>query len=61
MSEILVKHGLKMTIHRVLGYSRPTINEALSGRSATEVSKRIRRYALLHGGVEVNHDPLNLS
>ena len=48
-----MKHGLKMTIHRVLGYSRPTINEALSGRSATDVSKKIRRYALGHGGVEV--------
>lgn len=48
-----MKHGLKMSIHRVLGYSRPTINEALSGRSSTDVAKKIRKYALLHGGVEV--------
>ena len=48
-----MKHGLKMTIHRVLGYSRPTINEALSGRSDTVYARKIRQYALGHGGVEV--------
>ena len=53
MSKILVEHGLRMKIHRVLGYSRPTINEALSGRSSTDVAKKIRLYALSNGGVEV--------
>lgn len=53
MNEILVKHGLKMQIHRVLGCSRPTINEALSGRSDTDYARKIRWYALRHGGVEI--------
>lgn len=53
MTEILVKHGLKMQIHTVLGYSRPTINEALAGRSDTLIARKIRLYALRNGGVEV--------
>ena len=53
MSKILVEHGLKMKIHMVLGYSRPTINEALAGRSETAIAKKIRLYALRNGGVEV--------
>lgn len=53
MNEILVKHGLKMKIHMMLGYSRPTINEALAGRSETDIARKIRLYALRNGGVEV--------
>ncbi|MBO5553787.1 MAG: hypothetical protein J5937_06285 [Paludibacteraceae bacterium] len=53
MSEILVKHGIKMKIHMDLGYSRPTINAALSGESETYAARKIRMYALRHGGVEV--------
>ena len=53
MSEILVKHGLKMEMYRVLGYSRPTINKALRGWLDTDYARKIRHYALAHGGVEV--------
>lgn len=53
MSEILVKHGLKMEMYRVLGYSRPTINKALRGCLDTDYARKIRLYALLHGGVEI--------
>ncbi|MBQ4395486.1 MAG: hypothetical protein II825_09375 [Paludibacteraceae bacterium] len=53
MSEILVKHGVKMKIHMDLGYSRPTINEALAGRSETTIARKIRLYALRNGGIEV--------
>ena len=53
MNKILVEHGLRMKIHMVLGYSRPTINEALAGRSETAIAKKIRLYALRNGGVEV--------
>ncbi|MGN0235803.1 MAG: hypothetical protein ACI4BD_05790 [Paludibacteraceae bacterium] len=53
MSEILVKHGLKMEMYRVLGYSRPTINKALRGCLDTDYARKIRHYALAHGGVEV--------
>ena len=49
--KILVEHGLKMEMHRVLGYSRPTINSALRGASMTEGCVKIRMYALHHGGV----------
>ena len=53
MNKILVEHGLRMKIHMVLGYSRPTINEALAGRSETAIARKIRLYALRNGGVEV--------
>lgn len=56
MTEILVKHGLKMHIHKVLGYSRPTINDALAGRSDTLIARKIRLYALRNGGVEVERN-----
>lgn len=42
-----------MSIHRVLGYSRPTINKALRGCLDTDYARKIRHYALAHGGVEV--------
>ena len=53
MNKILVEHGLRMKIHMVGGYSRPTINEALAGRSETAIARKIRLYALRNGGVEV--------
>lgn len=44
---------MKTEIHRVLGYSRPAINRALTGSVDTDISREIRDYALSHGGVEV--------
>ena len=44
---------MKTEMHRVLGYSRPAINRALTGAVDTEISREIRDYALSHGGVEV--------
>ncbi|MBR1786094.1 MAG: hypothetical protein IJ756_02895 [Paludibacteraceae bacterium] len=51
--KILVPSGLKMLMHRELGYSRPTINRALDGADDTHVAREIRSYALEHGGAEV--------
>lgn len=53
VNKILVPAGLKITMHRVLGYSRPTINRALDGADDTSVAREIRNYALEHGGAEV--------
>ena len=35
--KILVPSGLKMLMHRELGYSRPTINRALDGAEVVPV------------------------
>ena len=53
VNKILVPAGLKMSMHRLLGYSRPTINRALDGADDTHVAREIRNYALEHGGAEV--------
>lgn len=54
MTKILVEYGIKMKMHKVLRYSRPTINAALKGESDTNIARRIRKYAMLHGGVEIS-------
>lgn len=53
MREILVPHGVKSEIKDALGYSYPTIREALRGNMNTHASKRIRQAALNKGGIEV--------
>lgn len=45
--------GLKREIQSVYGYSYPTIRRALCGSDDTDAAKRIRWYALRHGGVEM--------
>ncbi len=51
--KILVPHGAKEEAQRVLGYSQPTIRRALNGADDTKVARQIRRWALAHGGAEV--------
>lgn len=55
--QILVPSGLKMEIHRTFGYGRTTINRALNGANDTPIARKIRAYALSHGGVEVRKTP----
>lgn len=55
--QILVPSGLKMEMHKSFGYGRPTINRALNGADDTDTQRRIRAYALAHGGVEVRKTP----
>lgn len=50
--KIIMEYGLQRKIQEVYGYSRPTIRRALRGYDETESAKRIRWYALEHGGVE---------
>lgn len=52
MSQILVSSGVKVKIKNLLGFSYPTIREALNGRSNTDNAKKIRTLALELGGVE---------
>ena len=52
LQTILVPSGMKMKIHRTLGYGRTTINRALNGTTDTSIARRIRAYALANGGVE---------
>lgn len=52
-TKIITEHGLKHEIKKVYGYSYPTIRRALRGSDDTEAAKRIRWYALRHGGVEM--------
>ena len=53
MTEIYAPYGLRKKTNQVLGYSRPTINEALKGNSSTNIALRIRRYVLMNGGIEL--------
>ena len=52
-NKILVPHGAKEEAQRVLGYSQPTIRRALNGAADTKIARRIRCWALAHGGAEV--------
>ena len=47
------EHGLRKKITLFLGASQPTIRLALDGDDSTEQKRRIRYYALRHGGVEL--------
>lgn len=51
-TKIIAPHGVKKQIQRVFGYSQPTIRRAFNGYDDTYAAKRIRYYALLHGGAE---------
>ena len=51
-TKIIAPHGVKKQIQRVFGYSQPTIRRAFNGYDDTYAAKRIRHYALLHGGAE---------
>lgn len=51
-TKIITEYGLKNEIQRVYGYSYPTIRRALRGNDDTDAARKIRWYALRHGGVE---------
>lgn len=53
--KILTEHGLRQKIMMNVGACQPTIRKALDGDDSTEQKKRIRRYALLNGGVLKNN------
>ncbi len=51
--EIKVSHGMRREIMAIFGASYPTVRAALRFKSDTYFAKRMRGYALNHGGVIV--------
>lgn len=49
---VLTKHGEKQKIAVLMGVSRITVKDALSGKTNSELSKRIRKIAIDRGGKE---------
>ena len=49
---VLTKHGEKQKIAMLMGVSRITVKDALSGKTNSELSKRIRKIAIDRGGKE---------
>lgn len=52
MAKILTERGERMLLGKLFGVSQPTIRRALNGMTQTELARKIRRVALLRGGVE---------
>ncbi|RNC63589.1 hypothetical protein D7D25_15665 [Proteiniphilum sp. X52] len=55
MGEILMKHGERRDIAKMLNVSEVTVRNALKDRTQSELSERIRRLAIQRGGIEVNN------
>lgn len=55
-TKILVPHGMRGIISLTMGLSAPTVRRALAGYDDTDTMRRIRCFALHHGGVEVKDD-----
>lgn len=55
MNRILTRFGEINRIAAIMGVSRPTVRSALSGKTSSDLAKRIRKAALERGGVEVNN------
>ena len=55
MGEILMKHGERREIAKILDVSEVTVRNALKGRTQSELSERIRKLAIQRGGIEVNN------
>ncbi len=50
---IKVDYSVRKKIMRTLDVSYPTIRRALNGTTNTELAKKIRKVALVNGGVEL--------
>ena len=60
MNEILLPHGpIRGKIAKTFGVSAVTVRSALKGRTKSELAARIRKMAILHGGVEQNTNHIN--
>lgn len=51
--KIIVDYGLRVRIMELFDTSYPTVRAALNGSDSTEFRRRIRRYALMNGGIRV--------
>lgn len=56
MGEILMKHGERREIAKILNVSEVTVRNALKGRTQSELSERIRRLAVQRGGMDSTKD-----
>lgn len=54
MGEILMKHGERKEIAKMLNVSDVTVRNALKGRTKSVLSERIRKLAIQKGGIEVD-------
>ena len=52
MSKVLVEAGEKTRLSKLFGVSRLTVLRALSGKTDTDLAKKIRTVAIARGGVE---------
>ena len=54
-NEILLRHGsgVREELAKIFGVSAVTVRNALKGRTKSELAARIRKAALIKGGVEV--------
>lgn len=55
MNRILTRHGEINRIAALMRVNRLTVRDALSGKTSSDLAKRIRKAALERGGVEVNN------
>lgn len=53
---IIVGHGLRRQIMEALKVSYPTCRAALRYETDTEIARKIRGYAMNHGGMAVEED-----
>lgn len=53
---IVVEHGEVSRIARLMGCTYEMVSHSLAYRKNTDLARRIRRMALLRGGVEIGND-----
>ena len=52
MSKILVNHGDRRMLAKIFNVSEVTVRSALGGKTKSDLSLRIRKAAIIRGGVE---------
>ena len=53
---IVVEHGEVSRIAKLMGCTYEMVSHSLAYRKNTDLARRIRRMALLRGGVEIGND-----
>ena len=56
--KIVVDHGEVTAIARLMGCTTVFVSYALNFRKDSELARRIRRMALLRGGIEIGNEPV---
>ena len=59
--KIVVEQGEVTAIAKLMGCTTVFVSYALNFRKNSELAKRIRRMALLRGGIEVGNEPVKES